>query len=309
MITKHGPSTVRKLVLASVLAVVLSFYFVPLAIQSNAAGGLNSSSVSLYGPLGPAFYDSYYGQTLVEVVQGTALNITVDFTPSVACPTVGCNMSIGIAFDSTPNYTTTATYYTNASNANPHSTFTALPSKPYVVTFSVTTPTGVSNLVAHQYQVDIVNFAKQNNASSSETLLRTLSGSIAFILSTQDSYWTSEQMLASLTTAYSTTFNDVLSSSIAYQYSSMQNSLTQSSIASTKASQYYQEGNFASASSYETTALNNFNQAISSYQSSANSLAGVSNSASFISYGYLLVGIGALIAGIGYVVRSVRKGP
>ena len=153
---------------------VLGFYFVPLALQSNAAaGGLNSASVSVYGSLGPAFYDSYYGQTLVEAVQGTALNVTVYFTPSGTvnpCPAVGCNMSIGIAFDSTPNYTTTATYYTNASNANPDSTFKALPSKPYAVSLVVDAPTGVSNLVAHQYQVDIVNFAEANNASSSEVL-------------------------------------------------------------------------------------------------------------------------------------------
>lgn len=287
---------------------MLSLYFIPLAIESNAAGGINRDSVNVYSSLGSLFYDPYYQMSLPEVAQGASLTVMVSFTPSNSCPSVGCNMSIGFAFDTVPNYTTSASGYTNASNANPSNTFTALPGQPYVVSFSATAPTTGSNFYAHQYQVDIVNYAKANNRTSSESFLDSLNGYVAIISPAQQSYWLANKNLTTMASAYSGVFSSVLSSPNSYHYSQTVSFITQSTTSASKASTQYSEGNFASANSSEVLALGQYQLAVSSYQSGASSLDNTNNTyQSLLPYGALLLGIGALIAGIGLAIGAFRK--
>jgi hypothetical protein len=286
----------------------LALYLVPLAIRSTAAGGISNDTVNVYSSLGSSFYDQYYGTSLPEVQQGASLVVAVTFTPSYACPRVGCNMSVGFAFDTVPNYTTSASGYTNASNANPRNTFTALPGQSYVVEFSVIAPLTASNLVMHQYQVDIVNYAKANNASSAETLLDTMGGTIGVISPTQQSYWFAQKNLTTLSDAYSSVFSSILSSPNGYHYSPAVNFLIQSSTMASKANMQYSEGNFAGANASEVLALGQYQQAVQSYQSGASSLDSSNNNyLSLVPYGVILLGIGAVVAGIGLAIGAFRK--
>ena len=301
-------SLARRLVLVSLLCMTLALYFVPLTIQSRAAGGVSSDSLNVYSSLGTSVSDQYYGTTLPEVEQGAVLTVMVTFTPSFACPKVGCNMSVGFAFDTLPNYTKTASGYTNASNANPSNTLTALANQPYALSFPVTAPMTASNLVTHQYQVDIVNYAKADNRSSAETLLDTIGGTIGIISPVQQSYWFAQKNLTTMADAYSTVFSSILSSSNEYHYSQSVSMLAQSTASSSKANMQYSEGNFAGANASEVLSLSQYQQAVQSYQSGANSLDSSNNNyLSLVPYGALLLGIGALIAGIGLAIGAFRR--
>jgi hypothetical protein len=254
-------------------------------------------------------YDPYY-QTSVdaEVAQGATLNVLVSFTTN-SCPEVGCNMSVGFAFDTVPNYTTAASGYTNASNANPSNTFTAHSDQTYVVSFPVIAPATASYLVTHQYQVDIVNFQKANNKSSAQTLQDfPIHGTVAIISPAQQSYWFAEKNLTIMANAYSTVFSSILSSANGYHYSQTVSLYTQSSASASKAATAYNEGNFAGANSSEVLALSQYQQAVTSYQSGANSLDNANNNyQSLVPYGVILLGIGALIAGIGLAIGAFRR--
>jgi hypothetical protein len=262
----------------------------------------------VYSSLGTSFYDSYYGTSLTEVMQGSFLNVMVTFTPSFACPQVGCNMSVGFAYDTVPNYTLSASGYTNASNANPSNTFTALPNQEYLVSFAVQAPNTASNLWSHQYQVDIVNYANADNSSSVETLLDSIDGTVGIISSTQQNYWFAQKNLTTMAAAYSTVFDSILSSSDGYHYSQTVSLAAQSASSSSKANMEYSEGNFVGANSSEVLALSQYQQAIQSYQSGASSLdSSNSNYLSLIPYGVILLGIGAIVAGFGLAIGAFRK--
>ena len=218
-------------------------------------------------------------------------------------------MSVGFAFDTVPNYTTSASGYTNASNANPSNTLTALPGQIYAVSFTVTAPTTASNLYAHQYRIDIVNLQKADNHSSTQTLLNpTIEGPVAIISPAQQSYWFANKNLTTMASAYSGVFSSVLSSPNSYHYSQTVSLITQSTTSASKASTQYSEGNFAAANSSEVLALSQYQQAVSSYQSGASSLDNSNNTyQSLVPYGALLLGIGALIAGIGLAIGAFRR--
>jgi hypothetical protein len=298
----------RKITLASLLFLSLALFVIPISMQASALGGVQRDSVNVYSALGTSFYDPYYGSYVTEVAKGAILNVSVTFTPTGSCQAAGCNMSIGFAFDTLPNYTITASGYSNATNANPHNTFTALPYQTYVVSFAVTAPPTATSAMTHQYQVDIVNYAKANNASSDETLLDSLTGSVAIISPQQAKYWSASQNLTMLSNAYGSAFSSILASPNSYEYSQTVSYLSQSSASTTKAGQQYSEGNFAGANASEVMALTQYQQAIQSYQASANSLSSANNNYnSLIPYGVILLGIGALIAGMGLGIGAFRK--
>jgi hypothetical protein len=287
----------------------LALFVVPLATtHSNGAGGLNTWSATLYTPLGSSFFDQFYGSSQPAVVQGGSMNVVVTFTPSNSCPKVGCNMSIGIAFDTLANYTQSASGYTNASNARPNDTFTALPGQPYTVSFSVKAPATANYLITHQYQVDFVNLAKANTSSSSQTILGTTNSRIAIISTPQQTYWFANKNLTNLESAYSGLLAAALSSPNGYQYSNVASELAQQTVTQSKASTQYSEGLFTQANSTEVLALSQYQQAVSSYQSGASALTNQNNTyQSLVPYGAILLGVGALIAGIGLALGALRR--
>lgn len=314
MALAQNKNMLRKRVLAAIFILTLGVLCFAPMLDSVSAQSTITPSVILTSNLGGPFFDPFYGNTLTEVQQNSTLNVTVAFQTGNQCPTSGCDLSVGFALDTIPNFTkSTGLGYTNASNANPSSPLVALPHQDYEVALSILVPSNASNLFVHNYAVNIVNISTFTNTTTFltqtvESVIGTSAGTIAIISPQQESFWIASQNLTLLSSGYARILNSSFSSQSGYQYSKAAGFYANSSSYYARGEQAYSEGNFAQASNYMNSALSEFNQAVSSYQSSAQSVASSNSSyLSFLSEGALLFGIGIIIAGIGVVIRGIRK--
>jgi hypothetical protein len=326
----------RKIALVLILlAFLVSSPYLSQSARSSAAGGISYMNVMISSKLLPV-NDPYYGGLYTEVEQGSVLNVSVIFEAANTCGNVGCNLSIGVAFDTVPNYTISSSGYTNASNANPTSTFTALPNQFDSVSLSVTAPATATNLVSHSFEVDIVNLRVKNTPTSTQTLLDSSSGVVGIISPAQFGYWQAYQNYTQMASAYSSVFTAIAASQNNYQFSQVTSLSSQAATSSTMAGQQYASGQFALADVMMTNAMNQYRMAVSSYLSTSSSLAsGQTNSTSsnngyltqqvkylqsevsllsaevgdvpLVAYGAIFLGVGVLVASIGVLFRGLRR--